>query len=70
MITKIGIVAGEIWRHLDEKEITTLSEIYSALDHPNELILMSVGWLARKGHIILERKGDDFKIFLRAKKKE
>ncbi len=69
MITKIGIVAGEIWRHLDEKEITTLSEIYAALDHPNELILMSIGWLTRKGHVILEKDNNDFNLSLRPPKK-
>ena len=67
MITKIGIAAGEIWRYLDEKETGTLSEICAFLGHPNEIILMSVGWLTRKGHTILKREGNDFKISLRAK---
>lgn len=69
MITKIGIVAGEIWRHLDEKETSTLSEISTLLDHPNEIVLMSIGWLTREGHIVLKREGPDFKISLRLQKK-
>ena len=67
MITKIGIVAGEIWRHLDEKETSTLSEISSLLDHPNDIILMSIGWLTREGHIVLKKEGSDFRISLRSK---
>ena len=67
MVTKIGIVAGEIWRHLDEKEASTLSEIYSLLDHSNEIVLMSIGWLTREGHIVLKKEGTDFKISLRSK---
>ena len=67
MITQIDIVAGEIWRHSDEKESSTLSEVYSLLDHPNEIVLMSIGWLTREGHIALKREGADFKISLRSK---
>ena len=67
MITKIGIVAGEIWRHLDEKETSTLFEISALLDHPNEIVLMSIGWLTREGYIILEKKDHNFKISLRQK---
>ncbi len=68
MIIKIGIIAGEIWSHLDKKAVTKLSEIYSVLDHPNDLILMSIGWLARKGHVILEKEDSDFKVSLRPPK--
>jgi hypothetical protein len=29
---------------------------------------MSIGWLAREGHITLEKAGEDFQISLREKK--
>ena len=67
MITRIGIISGEIWRHLDQKNESSLSELYSALDHPKDLVLMSVGWLAREGHVILEKIEEDFKVSLRGK---
>ena len=65
MITKIGIVAGEIWHYLEDKGKVMLSEILSNLSYEKELILMSVGWLAREGHIVLEEEESDFKVFLR-----
>ncbi|MFC1807421.1 winged helix-turn-helix domain-containing protein [Candidatus Omnitrophota bacterium] len=66
MIIKIGIVAGEIWHYLDEHEEAELSDLVQRLDKPKELILMSLGWLAREGHVVLEGK-DDYKVYLRKK---
>jgi len=70
MITRIGIVAGEIWQLLDNNENMSLKEINSQLDRPEFLILMSLGWLSREGHIVLDEEGDDFKISLRGKRGE
>lgn len=64
MITQIGITAGEIWHYLDEHGEATLSELNAAIDKPEEVILMSVGWLAREGHVILQGE-KDYKISLR-----
>jgi len=54
MITQIGIVAGEIWHLLDKRGSVKLEEISSAIDKPKEIVLMSIGWLAREGHVVLE----------------
>ena len=64
MITEIGITAGEIWHYLDEHGEVTLSQLCSGIDKPRDVILMSLGWLAREGHVILEGN-KDYKIFLR-----
>lgn len=53
MITEIGIVAGEIWHYLDRHERATLDALTQGINRPKELILMSLGWLAREGHISL-----------------
>lgn len=53
MITQIGIAAGDIWNYLDEKGSATPDQLYKAIGKPRELILMSLGWLAREGHIHL-----------------
>jgi hypothetical protein len=58
MIMEIGIVAGEIWHYLDAKGKASLSDIVSAINRPNDLVLMSLGWLAREGHVLLEGDGD------------
>ncbi len=66
MITQIGIVAGEIWHLLDKQETVKFSELVSIVKKPKDIILMSLGWLAREGHILLE--GDeDYNIKLRNK---
>lgn len=64
MITKIGIVAGEIWHYLDENGPSQLSEMASKIDKPKDVILMSLGWLAREGHVVLEGE-EDYKVTLR-----
>ena len=65
MITEIGIVAGEIWHFLDQHGQTTLSVLRKAIDKPEDIVLMSLGWLAREGHVILERAESDYRISLR-----
>ena len=68
MITKIGIVAGEIWQLLDSEGSMRLKEINGKIERPESLILMSLGWLSREGHVILDKEEDDFIVTLRDKK--
>ncbi|MGH7198570.1 MAG: winged helix-turn-helix domain-containing protein [Candidatus Omnitrophota bacterium] len=65
MITEIGIVAGDIWHYLDEHKATTLSQLVAGIDKKKDVALMSLGWLAREGHVIMEESGNDYKITLR-----
>ena len=65
MITEIGIVAGDIWHYLDQHKSATLSQIIKGIDKKRDAVLMSIGWLAREGHVILEDQGGDYKITLR-----
>lgn len=53
MITEIGIAAGDIWHYLDEKGNATLDQLTQGIRKPRELLLMSLGWLAREGHVTL-----------------
>lgn len=64
MITEIGIVAGEIWHYLDEHGKVGLEDLIKNIDKPRDLILMSLGWLAREGHVVLEGS-DNFLVSLR-----
>ena len=61
MITEIGISAGEIWNYLDKNGSATLDQLTRALGRPRELLLMSLGWLAREGHIAMGRAEENFK---------
>ncbi|NLE91334.1 MAG: winged helix-turn-helix domain-containing protein [Elusimicrobia bacterium] len=65
MIIEIGIVAGEIWHYLDQHGDVSLSILARGLDRSRDNLLLSLGWLAREGHVILQKTGDDFSITLR-----
>jgi len=65
MITEIGIIAGEIWHFLDQHGEVNFLDLTKGIDRPKDTILMSLGWLAREGHIILRQEDDDYKVSLR-----
>lgn len=68
MVTKIGIAAGEIWHYLDEHGKVKLSMLLDDLAADEYLVLMSLGWLAREGHVIMEDNASnvhDFEVYLR-----
>lgn len=65
MITEIGIIAGEIWHYLDRHGEVRFSDLAAGIGQPRDLTLMSVGWLAREGHIVVQPKGQDYRISLR-----
>lgn len=65
MITEIGIVAGDIWHFLDEHREVSISFLVKGIDKPRDNVLMSLGWLAREGHVIVQQVAGDYKISLR-----
>jgi hypothetical protein len=65
MITEIGIVAGDIWHFLDQRGEVMFSYLVKSIDKPRDNVLMSLGWLAREGHVILQQVDNDYKVILR-----
>ena len=65
MITEIGITAGDIWHYLDVHGKSSLSEITRGIDTDRDRALMSIGWLAREGHILLVQEAGNYRISLR-----
>jgi hypothetical protein len=65
MITEIGIAAGDIWHYLDAHGEVFFSEMVKHIDKSRELLLMSMGWLAREGHVVLIKGDGDYRISLR-----
>ena len=65
MITEIGIVAGEIWHFLDKHGRVSLDKLVLGIERPREWVLMSLGWLAREGHVLVDCTKGDYKISLR-----
>ncbi len=67
MITEIGIAAGDIWHYLDQKGSATLEQLVKGIGKPRDLLLMSLGWLAREGHVTVEGLESGFKSSLSGK---
>ena len=65
MITEIGIVAGEIWHHLDGHGEVRFADLTAGIERPRDLALMSLGWLAREGHVIVRQDGKELWVTLR-----
>ncbi len=67
MIHEIGFVAGDLWQYLDNhhNHAMKLSKLVTELGKPRDVIVMSVGWLAREGRRILEQGGHDYRVHLR-----
>ena len=64
MITEIGIAAGDIWHYLDEKGSVTLDQLANGIGKPRDLLLMSLGWLAREGHVNVQGPETGFRTSL------
>ena len=54
-----------LWHYLDMHGEVALSHLVEDLGRSRELVLMSVGWLAREGHIVLVAGENERKIALR-----
>ena len=68
MITEIGIAAGDIWHYLDQNGSATLDQLVKGIGKPKDLLLMSLGWLAREGHVVVEPGDHGFRSFLTPRK--
>jgi hypothetical protein len=65
-ITQVGLVAGEIWHFINDKGgEATLSALLSSINHSQQVVFMSLGWLAREGQVFLEEKDSDFKVVVK-----
>jgi hypothetical protein len=69
MITQIGIIAGEIWSYLESHDkVDQLDGVINGLSRERDLVLMSIGWLAREGHVVLEGEAPNYMVKLTNKK--
>ncbi len=67
MITRIGLAAGEIWQILEDSETIDFQELQRRADYAEDILLMSIGWLAREGHIVICDDPSGFRVSLRRK---
>ena len=65
MMTKIGIISGEIIAFLErEKRPLCVDELQFHLEEPREIILMSLGCLVRDGLAHIEKREPGYVVFL------
>ncbi len=53
----IGLIAGAIWRYLDDNGPVTLSQLTREIDAPRDVVMQGLGWLARENQIRFEVDG-------------
>ena len=71
MITKIGIAAGEIWSYLEKHDKSAaMEEIVDGLEQDRDIVLMSIGWLSREGHVVLEGEAPNYVVRLSNQKEK
>jgi hypothetical protein len=42
-----------------------MKELIESIGTEKDRVLMSIGWLAREGHVIVEKSGADYQVYLR-----
>jgi len=52
MFNSIGETAGEIWKLLKEEGQLSLSAIARKTKHPQSIVYMGIGWLAREDKLV------------------
>ena len=62
MKTKIGEMAGRVWRTLGERENVDISKLPQILKEKGEIVYQALGWLTREDKIVFHKK--EGKIFV------
>jgi len=56
-VEQIGQTAGEVWALLDENGPQSLAKTVKAVGKPRDLVMQSLGWLAREDKIEIVEEG-------------
>lgn len=56
-VAQIGETAGEIWRLLNQRGPMTITALLKEIDEPRDLVMQSLGWLAREDKLEIEENG-------------
>jgi hypothetical protein len=56
MKTKIGEMAGRVWKVLGEKEAVAVSTLPQILKEKGEIVYQALGWLAKEDKIDFHKK--------------
>jgi len=64
-IEQIGETAGQVWNCLSENGPMSLTKLSKLVDAPRDIVMQSVGWLAREDKIEIEEKSRGRMIWLK-----
>ena len=65
MMTRIGLVAGDIRNYLDAKgRVAKMNDLIAGIGKKRDVVMMSIGWLAREGHVVLEDDSANYTVRL------
>ena len=53
----IGKTAGDVWQLLDGTGPMPISELLKKIDAPRDLVMQSIGWLAREEKLTIHEEG-------------
>lgn len=53
-VDQIGDTAGVVWHHLDQNGSSTISQLVKDIDAPRDVVMQSLGWLAREDKISID----------------
>ena len=56
MNTKIGEMAGRVWKTLGEKDEVAVPRLPQILKEKGEIVYQALGWLAKEGKIDFHKK--------------
>ena len=57
LLKQVGETAGRVWSVLHEKGPQSLNSLKRSVKAPADILLMSIGWLAREDKLAIEQKG-------------
>lgn len=65
MEAEVGATAGRVWKYLEANGEVPAIRVRAALEIPNSLLYMAVGWLARENKVQIRPSEKGFLLSLR-----
>jgi hypothetical protein len=70
MKTKIGEMAGRVWKTLGEKDEVVVSRLPQILKERGEIVYQALGWLAKEGKVDFHKKEGRIFVSLSSEERE
>jgi Winged helix-turn-helix domain (DUF2582) len=70
MKTKIGEMAGRVWKTLGEKEEVVVSRLPQILKEKGEIVYQALGWLVKEGKVDFHKKEGRIFVSLSSEERE